>query len=240
MAPDGTDVRRVTDGTLDTAQPAWSPFPWVPRCVGWLTTAAYVGDGVDPDVGPADTTFTFRVRYFQPDGELPTTALCLVQHDEAGLWADLASVPLALESGDATSGAAYVGTVPLPTGRYRHRFVFSDSRGELPGLPASFVLGPTTEPELTWVGEAEYVDRGVDPEAGRTGDTFSFRVKYANPTGEAPSSAACRLQRSESGVWQDYAVVPMELDGGDPTAGATYACSAKLPEGAYRYGFAFA
>jgi C1A family cysteine protease len=108
-------------------------------------------------------------------------------------------------------------------------------------------------PRLEWAGATGYETDGVDPDSGDpTGSasptTFTFKVKYTDPSAELPSNgrggdplvARCVVQRRDSGVsWCDESRIDMTWESGYVATGAIYSCSTQLPSEVLKYRFLF-
>lgn len=66
--------------------------------------------------------------------------------------------------------------------------------------PASFLQIPNQPPQLTWTGEIGYESDGLEPEAGITTATFTFRIKYSDPDSDAPQSEFPKLYIKKGGA----------------------------------------
>ena len=111
-------------------------------------------DGVDPDDGDAETTFTFRVHYYHADGDEPTVAGVIIGETHyamngSGADADYERVLLGADVG---------------IGSHSYYFYFEDGDGRSDRLPGSgawpFVVVP---------GEPPLVPTNPDPSDGAEG-----------------------------------------------------------------------
>ncbi|MGQ9730645.1 MAG: lectin like domain-containing protein [Candidatus Zipacnadales bacterium] len=104
---------------------------------------------------------------------------------------------------------------------------------------------PVAPPTLAWVGTNGYASDGVDPDTGNPSGgpgptTFTFKVKYTDGSGAAPTSAYCRIQKlGADRVWRRIAKPAMTKESGNIATGAIYSCTAQLPNETLRYCFVF-
>jgi hypothetical protein len=97
------------------------------------------------------------------------------------------------------------------------------------------------DPVLEWAGTAGHEADGIDPDTGDPNSTtFTFRVKYTDPTGAAPTLTRCLVHRKDCGkAWQGCATLTMTKESGDIATGAIYSASAQLPNATLKYRFRF-
>ena len=92
---------------------------------------------------------------------------------------------------------------------------------------------PSLRPQLSWAGTRGYESDGVDPNTGRAGDTFSFKVKLTDPDGAEPGHV--RLVLFRNGVrWRSCSP---QAGSGSTAEGRVYSFTKALPAGAYSYLF---
>jgi parallel beta-helix repeat protein len=58
-------------------------------------------------------------------------------------------------------------------------------------------------PVLAWTGENGYGNDGVDPEAGASGSTFTFRVMYSDNNNDPPTAMQVWVDRNDDGDYDD-------------------------------------
>ncbi|MBM3474120.1 MAG: hypothetical protein FJX75_12695 [Armatimonadetes bacterium] len=94
---------------------------------------------------------------------------------------------------------------------------------------------------LAWVGTSGYESDGVDPDTGDPNvTTFTFKVQYTDPTGNAPRRARCLIQRKDCGAtWQASRSIALTKESGDIATGAIYSGSATLANLVYKCRFDF-
>jgi thermitase len=97
------------------------------------------------------------------------------------------------------------------------------------------------QPTLTWVGTGGHAADGVDPETGNPGSTtFTFKVKYRDPSGNPPLKARCLIQQKPCGkTWTTLYNLAMSLESGAISTGAVFVASKTLPNETLRYKFIF-
>ncbi|MGQ9730181.1 MAG: lectin like domain-containing protein [Candidatus Zipacnadales bacterium] len=121
----------------------------------------------------------------------------------------------------------------------------TDGTDDGPSAEDEVVIRAGASPSLSWTGEAGYENDGVHPDTGRPArgpspTTFVFKVLYTDPSGEAPTSACCRIQKLVGPKsWETCDEPAMTLESGNLVTGAVYACSLLLENETYRYCFAF-
>jgi serine protease len=224
-------------------------LPDVPPTLSWLGTGGYTTDGVDPESGDPDsksepgTRFIFRVKYLDPDGDLPTTAeLRLEQLMCDGTWACKSARTMATkQTGSIKTGATYQTTCKLGNAVYRYWFNFADNDGAATGRPTKAVQGPYIKdhPILCWSNATGYDgEDGVNPNSGPLGTSFRFQVVYRDSHGDAPTTAELEIMRSGSA----YRTVPLVKSKGERyRVGQRYYANTKLVEGGfYKYRFSMA
>ena len=54
-------------------------------------------------------------------------------------------------------------------------------------------------PELLWTGEGNYASAALSPGTGNTGTVFMYRVKYADPDGDAPAAGYPKVYITRGG-----------------------------------------
>ncbi len=160
--------------------------PTVGNTVPTLTyegTSGYTSDGVQPDSGTRSTSFTFRVKYSDPDGNNPSYVRVHIDND-GGRTMPFSGL------GSVFSGAIYTYSTTLPPGNHQYHFEASDGTSPVRLLTSGEFTGPNvanSAPTLTYVGTTGYTTDGVEPNSGDTNTNFVYRVKYTDVDGDAPS-----------------------------------------------------
>jgi hypothetical protein len=77
----------------------------------WTNETNYTNDGLYPKIGTSTTTFTFRIRYQDADGDAPKTGYPRVCVKRGGLAVSSSPFALSYVSGDVRTGAVYSASV---------------------------------------------------------------------------------------------------------------------------------
>jgi C1A family cysteine protease len=213
----------------------------------WAGTSGYLSDGIDPRKGvPGTTTFTFKVKYTDPDGTAPAIAQVAVRRLEDGrTWAHHGSWALtAAPGGSWDTGRICEASTTLPNGVYAYRFHAQDGSGApATGDPTSWSLGPVMDavPQLWCTRLSGRTDDFVDPNTGTAGTTrFRFAVQYTDGEGKPATMYRIEVQKQRGdGSWNAYKSADCLVWGGGPRGGKYYGWVHKLRAGQYRYRFVF-
>jgi len=228
--------------------------PMVQSLLSFTGTTGYTTDGVDPDVGPIGTNFTFQVKYTNATGP----AGAGVAPDSVKLYLTKGGVPMAGSPFTMTApGTAWATgevfsksmVLTASSDAYFYRFRAFVGGLEASSLPQTWVPntapldGPDVFNLLTWVGDAGYTTDGVNPDAAAAETNFVFRVKYTNGLvnpGVAPSAVTLNLTRNSVPV--TGSPFTMLQEGGGPydySAGVVFRQAIVLSQagGVYFYRF---
>ncbi|MDQ7780232.1 MAG: choice-of-anchor U domain-containing protein, partial [Planctomycetota bacterium] len=172
------------------------------------TMATYSGGGnpadSDGDYQNGETYFGAVTANYAGDGVLPYRFLF---HDGV-LTTDVVADPT--EPIPWYEQAAFIG------GR-----ASGEPAGSLDGLvdPVCILTHPGGVPSiaLDWTGVVPFVDTGVSPTDGSTGDTFEFAVMYTQNANEAPVSAQVWIDTDDNGTFEQDEMFDLVWDvaGGD-------------------------
>ncbi len=226
----GGEPTQPRDGPLVTTRPVLS----------WAGTTGFVSDGVEPDSGYDDTTFEFRVKYIDADGDQPVGVFVHIYLDGQ----PIAGSPFELEhvSGTPQDGAIYARGIVLQRASadgYTYKFSASDGILAASGEPTSEHQGPSVQyrPHLAYVGTAGYERDGVEPQAAAVGARFRFRVTYLHRGGVEPQFIRLHVARGNTEVaGSPWDLEP--LDNAPVTEGRRYGIEVVLPAGRdYRHWF---
>jgi hypothetical protein len=180
--------------TLTRSGPVVSDLP---PTLAWAGSSGYTSDGVEPDVGDANSTlFQFKVLY---SGTVPAEYVRLnILRDGV----PLPNSPMAMTTTDDTpyNGAIYTFERPLPRSRgYTYYFEAYNGKYSATGPPTSASTGPMVgnrAPVLDWTGAPGYESDGVDPDVGSGGEDFRFQVLYKDADNDAPTAVELHIARS--------------------------------------------
>ena len=126
------------DGAGSGAPTSWQegPKPLGPPMLCWSQKKGYKTDGVNPNSGPVETTFIFKVLYMDGAGDAPRRKKLLIRRN-GGLWRSFEMRGVA--GGDRRTGKTYRKDVTIgKTGRYAYRFEFYDASGAATGEPTEW------------------------------------------------------------------------------------------------------
>lgn len=206
--------------------------------LSWTGEAGYATDGLNPETGDNSTTFTYRVKYTDLDGDAP--AFMHVRVYKGG--GEIAGSPFDMSqiSTDYASGAIYSYSRTLTSGTdYTYKFEAQDSLGApVTGAPTGLIDAPdvTNAPTLSWTGEANYTADGVDPETGDESTNFTYRVKYTDLDGDAPDWVLLHIY--DSGLEIDGSPIKMDEISNTYATGAIFSHTRTLALSRdYTYGF---
>jgi hypothetical protein len=59
---------------------------------------------------------------------------------------------------------------------------------------------PNAPPVLTWPGDTDYEQDGLDPESGDIRDTYVYRIKYADADGDPPALVQVHVDKGGTGI----------------------------------------
>lgn len=97
----------------------------------------------------------------------------------------------------------------------------------------------TTPPELSWTGEPQYGADGLNPEVGKPGTPFTFRIIYADADNDAPAPGYPKVHIQKGGMEINGSPFAMEYVSGANTTGATYTYQKVLHAGGSDYSYYF-
>ena len=222
---------------------AQGPLVNTPPQLLWVGTPGYKSKGVMPATGTPGTTFSFQVKYKDPDGPAQAVSVSVWRPD--GLAVN--GSPFAMAKVGTTfnwaTGVTYAITVPLSaTGTFTYRFSAGDGYAfaYLPSATGK-LSGPSVGPgpQLVWAGTAGYRSKGVVPDTGTPGTTFSFQVKYLSPNG-APLGVSLNLWRPDGTPvpGSPFALGPIGSISADYAVGVIYGLTLPLSAvGLFSYSF---
>ncbi|MCK4642096.1 hypothetical protein KAU32_00530 [bacterium] len=206
----------------------------------YFGTAGYASDGVDPDAGYYNETYTFKVKYRDLDNDAPLSGYPKVHlHDGAS---EISGSPFSMIelSSDHVNGSEYVFEKSLSPANYTYFFEAFDEYNVLAtGINnTSFDLSVTNPyPSLFWTSETGYVSDGVEKDKAVPDSKFVFRVKYGDSDGEPPSYVYLNIQKG--GAPLSGSPYSLSYISGDIATGAIYQIEIILDELGADYTYSF-
>ena len=126
---------------------------------------------VSPETGTTSTSFTYKVKYTDREGDAPISSLVYI--DEFGYTMNLVS-------GDYKKGAIYTYETPLTRGDHDYYFQFIGSNGWTARFPThGSISGPHVEPENNLPPNKP--DKPSGPSIAAYGGTADFKTKSTDP-----------------------------------------------------------
>jgi len=188
---DGTDATEWRIGPVIDSGPY----------LDWAGTTGFVDDGVRPNSGEANsTTFVFKVKYFDHDGDMPTFVKVRIIKD--GVSYKKKAMATSESSPDPTKGIIYRYETQLPLGTYEYIFLGADDDDKARGPAREKKSGPTIDD-----GGAALMVTGLSaaPTAAGAQVTFSLsapaqvQARVLNLAGR-PVKTLCMARECEAGV----------------------------------------
>ncbi len=218
---DGTDVATGTP-VLDRTMTIINNVP----VLAWTGETHYAADGVYPDSATNGNNFEFRAKYSDMDNTVPSIIQIWVDiNDNSSYEAEEKYDLTEMDAGDTdyTDGKLFSTTMALVhagDGYFNYRFYASDGTVDAVGDPASdntviVVTGTNIAPTLSWTGETNYTEDGVNPNVAVEGSDFEFRISYADADNNAPTGdIQVWVDQDDSGTYEGGEKHDMtEMDG---------------------------
>ncbi|MDI6734607.1 MAG: hypothetical protein QME42_00165 [bacterium] len=227
-----------------------SPSPVVRSIptLNWTCEPGYVNNGLEPELGDLQTTFTWRVNYTDMDGDAPLSNYPVVHILKGGM--EIEHSPFILNAVDTNDvnykdGKLFTySSLLADTGTYSYYFEAYDSlHNQATGSATLLKYGPSiiSSPILIWAGTQGYINDGLDPGTGtfqRT--TFTYKVLYIDPEGNPPAYSYPRVHIFLGGAPLYYGGQWMYIqEGNDYKRGVTYSFPITFPIGSRHYTYYF-
>ncbi|MEN6624610.1 MAG: LamG-like jellyroll fold domain-containing protein [Candidatus Sumerlaeia bacterium] len=211
-SPGTLKLGNAIDGSLDEVK-IFTPGPEHPGnhapTLAWTGETNFSGDGVDPQTGTMASTFTFRVKYTDADGDEPAPGYPKLHILRGG--AEFAyATPLTMMPIDASpcsTGRVYTCKVKLPRGSdYTYCFEAPDDVGDgATGSATAETAGPAvtsgnSTPVLQWPDETNFVETGVYPGSGTSDTAFDYRVRFMDNDNDPPQAGYPKVRIMRGGV----------------------------------------
>ena len=210
----------------------------------------FISDGIDPDSGPINEPFFFRIIYSDAEDHPPDAGYPKIEIYLDGLG--IPGNPFTMSEADIndtifSDGKEYVFQKSFTnTGNYSHKFIAFDKYlkpAEGQPLDLSFlpVVYLTDNPELAWVNLEGYKTKGVFPDKAFYFYDFIYKVLYKDRNNDPPAKGYPKIHIFKDGLEIEGSPFPMrewnekELN---YTDGKIYYFSRKFKEpGIYSYSF---
>ncbi|MCX7910951.1 MAG: hypothetical protein N2505_05165 [Endomicrobia bacterium] len=144
--------------------------------LSWTYEEGYENDGVEPDEGPLTTTFKFRIKYTDKDGDPPMVGYPILHVEQAGKKIKWSPLGMNYSHGDPIDGSVYFRDISfydyllLPATDYSYYFEVRDQYGAYGFTPE--ISGPYVSGH--W--EVKEVDTGEI-----SGETSIVLDSFGNP-----------------------------------------------------------
>jgi hypothetical protein len=113
----------------------------------WTGETNYISDGLDPEIGTSTTTFTYRIKYTDADGDAPAIGYPQVnirKKSTENTWSVFSMTKI---TGDYVTGAIYSYSTKLSTGTdYLYYFWAKDSKG---AAVSNVTVEPINAPDVS-------------------------------------------------------------------------------------------
>ena len=180
--------------------------------LSWTGEINYIVDGANPDSGVIGGDFEFRVDYSDIDNMVPEYVEVWIDEDDSTVFdLDEKYSMTETDSGDDdyTDSKWYTRTLAISAAG-THKYCFKASDGgpvetkDATGTPTnedgSYTVTVVDAPLLSWTGETNYSDEGVNPDSAVSGSSFEFRIKYTESGNVAPTSIQLWVDINDTGA----------------------------------------
>ena len=145
--------------------------------LAWTEEAGYCANGLEPEIGNTHTSFTYRVKYTDADGDAPMVGYPRVHILQGGKEISGSPFAMVLASGTPTAGAIYTyTTTTLPMGKdYTYYFDAKDATG-LQAVATPITPTPVVALNAPSVSAAPTLALRLNQCAFRSGHTLTLTV----------------------------------------------------------------
>lgn len=154
--------------------------------LSWTGKPNYTSDGLNPETGDTTTTFTWRVKYTDADGDPPASGYPLMFIDDDGDGG--VGYTMTKESGDFLSGAIYSYSRKMfPDDNWQYRFFARDCNNAVAtGAPRAWMDGPSVSEPPPEEHSPKLSTASVHPCVGSTATQFGFSTFYSDADSDVP------------------------------------------------------
>ncbi|MGA1865405.1 MAG: hypothetical protein ACMUHX_10110, partial [bacterium] len=225
----------------------------------WVYDPNLQSTGVQPPVGAAGGSFTFRVEYRDRSDILPDFSQVWIDLNNNGTFEE--NEKFDMEAADPNASVSqgliytyYVEKIEFSpehdpntkTESLIYRFYFENNKGKAQGPGSGLnVVTLIGAPQLDWAGEPGFTDDGVEPNEAESGTQFNFSVKYTDESGLLPEVKQIWIDQDDNGEYGPFEKSTMKEDDStdtDTSDGKVYTFSTKLfyqGDGIINYRFFF-
>ncbi len=212
--------------------------------LNWTNETGYKFDGINPGSGNTNTTFYYRIKYTDSDDDEPATGYPKVYIEKGGTDIPGSPFNMTYSTGDYTADIICSYSTILSTGsNYTYYFVAYDINNatapkttELQGPVVTEVVNSL--PVLSWTGEANYTNKGLNPITGSTATVFVYRIKYTDVDNDAPATGYPKVYIKKGGTDISGSPFNMPYSTGNYITGVICSYSISLSTGSdYTYYF---
>lgn len=228
------------NGNLKYAR--WNPNP----SLEWTGEPNYTADGLHPENGlPNSTTFTYRVKYKDTEGDPPKSGYPKVHILKGGIEIPGSPFTMSFVSGDYQTGAIYTYSRTLTPGTdYTYYFeAYDQYDAPAGGSPTNPIDAPDVQnsaPTLSWSSEPNYETDGLHPEQGVVTETiFTYKIKYTDQDNDPPKAGYPKVHIKKGGIEIPWSPFIMFYESGDYNTGAIYYCQNVFMETGDDYTYSF-
>ncbi|MFC1602372.1 hypothetical protein ACFL3U_02265 [Pseudomonadota bacterium] len=205
------NARVIPDiGAYEYISPSAIPAP----ILTWTGEDGFSADGITPDRATGGTSFEFRVDYTSSAGIQPNPMEVWIDANNNGAFEEFEKHAMAqltgstdsFNDGDFSNGERYSYLAQLyhaGDGLVDYRFFSAINGAQATGesTPIQQVKVDNGTPQLSWVGDSNYLTDGVHPNNGAAGGDFVFRVKYQDMDDSAPKVAQIWIDANDDYIY---------------------------------------
>ncbi|MEN6642790.1 MAG: right-handed parallel beta-helix repeat-containing protein [Armatimonadia bacterium] len=222
-----SDGRDAATGTPCIAQPG--PQVTTRPTLQWAGSPGYTTDAVSPDAAVSGTTFQFRVKYSDPDGDAPVRVACHVRRDGVPVVGSPFWMGPISGTGFVT-GKVYRTTRTLTeAGTYSYRFEATDGLLSATGTPTAWRTGPAVAAGAAGLlaVQAEQLHSGLVQLSWHQGQAGLVRAEVANLAGRL---VACPIEQRQYGAGQQMLLWAARGQGGQRVPPGRYLIRLRLDD----------
>ncbi|MEW6607269.1 MAG: fibronectin type III domain-containing protein, partial [bacterium] len=187
----------------------------------WTKEEGYGTDGLEPEIGPPNTTFTYRINYLHSQNIPPAQDYPKV-YISGPVNQSFPMQEVDSQDTDYTNGKFYTFSIALTTmGKYYYHFEAKDTKDFL--ATTQEITGPiiANAPVLSWVDADGYKTDGIEPNTGNNKTIFTYKVRYCDVDNNPPDLYYPKLYVLRGGEMV-YERKMYRIEGNDYVTGIVY------------------